>query len=247
MNYSAINSTQPTALTIDFMLPINHMALVVTAEMQGNIYVGDKRLVSTRKECYECLHIVTLTDVKMLLLRKFIFININGSVHANVPDWVVRQVIYYLISHAKRIEEHPDYPSHPTWKPNLTKRQIDAIIAKQHSQRKEEAKQTMGTTGTTKSPRQRKPRAYPIEMHTFAEYGYWTYGHHDKQDFINALSEYLEAPIEAVQDLTQEYGYHVPAAHYSDYPTVWYPCDGPQRGARPITMCYDVIYKKAAE
>ena len=108
----------------------------------------------------------------------------------------------------------------------------------------------MGTTDTTttiKSPRKRKPKVYPIEINAFAECGYWTYGHHDKQDFINELSAYLCEPVASVNGFVQEYGYHVPAAHYSDYQTVWYPCDGPKRGARPITMCYDVIYKKEAE
>lgn len=102
---------------------------------------------------------------------------------------------------------------------------------------------TMATT-TRKYNHARKPRVYPLEIHTFAECGFWTYGHHNSQSFINALSEYLGYPVASVNGFTQEYGYRVPAAHYSEYPMIWYPCNGPQRGARPITMCYDVTFKK---
>lgn len=102
-------------------------------------------------------------------------------------------------------------------------------------------------TSMSHNTKARKPRIYPLEIHAFADCGFWTYGHHDSQSFINALSEYLGYPVARVNGFTQEYGYHVPAAHFSEYPTVWYPCKGPQRGARPITMCYDVEYKKEVE
>lgn len=86
----------------------------------------------------------------------------------------------------------------------------------------------------------RKPKVYPLEIRAWASGGWYSYGHHDYQDFMQALAVFMDEPIASVNGFIQEYGYNVPSTHYSDYSTMWYSCDGPQRGARPITMCYEV-------
>lgn len=88
-----------------------------------------------------------------------------------------------------------------------------------------------------------KQKHYPLEIQAWLDCGYYSYGTHSREDFIVALSDYLGDPVEAVEGFIQEYGYNVPATHYSDYGTMWYGCNGPQRGARPITQCYDYKLK----
>lgn len=89
----------------------------------------------------------------------------------------------------------------------------------------------------------KKKTSYPLCIEEWAEQGFYTFGFHDREEFILGISHYLDEEVESIEGFVQEYGYNVPAAHYSDYSTMWYPCDGPKRGARPITQCYDVRLK----
>lgn len=88
-----------------------------------------------------------------------------------------------------------------------------------------------------------KKKVYPLCLEEWAECGYYSFGHHEKQDFIIAIGQYLDEEVESIEGFVQEYGYNVPSSHFSEYRTMWYTCDGPQKGARPLTQCYDVKIK----
>ena len=151
MFYPIVRSEHIIAIKLGAADQTHDITLVgdtIKRRLNANIYRSGNRLVNINIGCYATVHNMTLHDVQYLALRNFVFINPNGKPHTNAPFSFIRTVYQYLVDTTVPIEAHPDYPTHPAWKPNLTKRQIDAILAKQHvitklqreTQRKEGAK-----------------------------------------------------------------------------------------------------------
>lgn len=117
--------------------PLTFKRIVYSVQMAAyhNIYRSGNKLVQTRPECYDCVHVMSLRDVEVLMLQHFIFVRPNGKVYGSTPPGFMRVVYNHLLDNVPSITTHADYPTHPCWQPGLSLRQIDAIIAMQRKAR----------------------------------------------------------------------------------------------------------------
>ena len=120
---------------------IFEVAFQIMQLTDNSLYSSGSHIVHTRPEFCDVLHVCTVKEIQALAARCCHFVDDRGNVQRGLSFNGAKEVYKYLASNLFSITTHVCYPTYPAWKPNLTKRQIDAILANHHNaQRKEGAK-----------------------------------------------------------------------------------------------------------